>query len=908
MRSLVIGGLSTLAILLSIGTAARSNDDRELAPTAAVFIPSVTALNYVEQPVVRDDLGLTRRQKEQIGELRGILEAVDAAARAENTQFDVARSIARSHEATILLGQILSPEQVRRHDQIVMQHLLVRFGLVQLLQAIDAAAILEFDADQVQRMQEILQSVGFGLPARALPGRLPGQGQRRGGPPGQPIPNQGLRGARPNARSGPPQILDVFKNPDLVVVESGPPAEPFEWANHQLSAMLTLSQKKRLIDSLGAPLAVQPQGSPPVVVLERPKVFAFPRVGMHDGWSRSPRIGQSVLIRSPVIPGLLANKAVQDELKLAPDVLERLPPFSGDPQELPQFAEELRRQLQPAQLERLRQLALRTVEQNCGRAALLEYQEAAEALSLTDEQRTALADLLRSDVRSTRCAALSAVERNPEKRSELDQWGNKRLDEILTGDQRQRLAELLGKPFAGVLSSATLARRLEPRSSLRARVAPAPGYIATLPQNHLRHYLISQALHLSPEQVEAVQQSFAVDPQGGKPAVALTLPQRRRYAEIVLQGCVKSEGPAAIYRYRQVIDELSPSPDQKRQLLEVLWNDTRRYLEIPRQDLAEKLPDLDRLTAASIDSILSDEQREKLARLLGEPADKTEAGTPKPGTPAAPSGQLKEHAGQYHRLVHPVRHGSARNLAQVVRQRFADEADVLAAAEPAGNFLLIAAAESRFDEVRAALLQLDRPRKIVIVDVLLVESPLSAVADWGADGDEHWLDERELVGTIDEVTHRLEGLVQQKKLGGLRRFRLETVEDRKATAGAGRQVVVISAAEDTLPAGFAHPVHRARNVEIIIHITPRVTEVDRVSLEIAVRHERLRAPRNADELGLRPEGPLIVPELVSEVFATTATVPSGRATLVKHNKGDEGSKPPEWRIIVAARLAEDALP
>src|SRR5436309_3214151 len=113
MRSLVMRGLSSLAIVLSMDTAARPTDDRQVAPTAAVFIPSVTALNYVEQRVVRDDLELTQRQEAQIGELRGILEAADAAARAENTQFDVARSIARSHEATFLLGRILSPAQVR---------------------------------------------------------------------------------------------------------------------------------------------------------------------------------------------------------------------------------------------------------------------------------------------------------------------------------------------------------------------------------------------------------------------------------------------------------------------------------------------------------------------------------------------------------------------------------------------------------------------------------------------------------------------------------------------------------------------------------------------------------------------------------------------------------------------------
>src|SRR5262249_34454121 len=151
--------------LLALGAAARSDDAPRLVPPAAVFIPSVTVLTYVEQPSLRDDLGLTKRQQAQIGDLRVILEAADAAARAENTQFDIARSIARSNDAIIQLGQILTPEQVRRHNQIVMQHLLVRFGLVQLVQAIDVAEALELDAAQKQQMQAILQAAGYGDPA-----------------------------------------------------------------------------------------------------------------------------------------------------------------------------------------------------------------------------------------------------------------------------------------------------------------------------------------------------------------------------------------------------------------------------------------------------------------------------------------------------------------------------------------------------------------------------------------------------------------------------------------------------------------------------------------------------------------------------------------------------------------------
>jgi hypothetical protein len=55
-------------------------------------------------------------------------------------------------------------------------------------------------------------------------------------------------------------------------------------------------------------------------------------------------------------------------------------------------------------------------------------------------------------------------------------------------------------------------------------------------------------------------------------------------------------------------------------LLEIVQEDTRSYLRIPFEQFADKLPELDAATAKSLESVLSVEQREKLAGLLGEPS------------------------------------------------------------------------------------------------------------------------------------------------------------------------------------------------------------------------------------------------------------------------------------------------
>jgi len=239
-----------ISALVMIQAASRGADDEpQLVPAGAVFVPSASALSYVEQPVVRDDLTLTARQRARIDELRTTLQAVDAATRVDGTHFNLKRAMRRSDDAIILLSEILTAGQVRRHYQIVMQHLLLRFGLVQIVQIAEIADLLE--PEQRLQLPVILASAGAGAPQQPVARR----------PPVPPAPRQPA--ARPVPKQ--PQILDEFSNPDLADIETRQTRDRYERGNDQLSALLTDDQKRRLLAILGPPLASWPSGSPPRV-------------------------------------------------------------------------------------------------------------------------------------------------------------------------------------------------------------------------------------------------------------------------------------------------------------------------------------------------------------------------------------------------------------------------------------------------------------------------------------------------------------------------------------------------------------------------------------------------------------------------------------------------------------------
>jgi type II secretory pathway component GspD/PulD (secretin) len=901
-------------------------------------------LHYVEQPVIREDLKLTNDQQSRIEGLRKRLEATDLADRSAHGPFALEQAIASSDAAKAVLIEILTPAQIERHQQIVRQHLLIRFGLVQLIQVPDVAEQLALDDRQREKIETILTGTG------AAPGSAAGSGASDASF-AQQYRNRRRSGGTGFGRQE-SRILDEFTNPDLSEIPARERTEAYESANDQISALLTADQKRRLLESLGPPLAARPDGSPPPILRAGSEAFAFPRVSVRALWDRSARLGGKSLVRLRVLPRVLEQEAVRRELGLTSQVQQRLPPFSGDPNELSTYHETINQVLSAGQLKRLQQLVLQTIERYCDRGSLFEYREVANAVSLDDRQRASLAELLRSEIRSTRQAVLAAVERDPVRRREIDVRADERLNGILTDLQRAELAALLGNPFSGKLSSAVIEREIVPRISVRAQVAPAIGYLTSLPESLAYRAHIEQPRATAPSAEEAARLRAALQggaamrglrsasgPSTAMPSTALpgfalpgfalsrqafatqypwqsggprplTREQQQRSAQVGLQGVMKSLGPAGILRYRSVVDALSLSQDQRSRLLDALWDDTRRYLETPLPELAERMPVLNQQAARSIDEILSPEQHLRLTSLVGEPADVVEDAAEASGIPAAvpaqaapPVPSTRQPAG-LRRLAYAVRHGSAEDLVALVRERFPGEVDDLSVAN---NVLMMSVKPSAFDNIREALTQLDRPRRTVIVDLLLVElhPPGSAGA---SDGWE--FEERDTSGPIEQVAARLQALCQQKKFAGLRQLRLVCREGVEGQIQNGAESSQIRDISRNFVNGLLTPTLLRRMTGTIIQVKPSVSEGNVVVLQMTLRDGRKPAPGGGAEhwIGVGRDGPIMAEPIVSTNLTATLQVPIGQAVLATDKMVGDKSSGAELRMIVGARLSTEAAP
>ncbi len=626
-----VSGLSAIVVLFAVPAADLCADDEpRLFPSDVTIMGPATVLNLISQAAVREDLKLSEEQAKRIQQMladaRGATPGVDPGTGRPNFE----QMQEQAQQAQAMLAEILTPAQVRRHRQIVMQHVAMTSGLSELLEIPEIASDLLIDADQQQALNEIWNTMQEAAQAAM----------------------QELMQARRLQAS---QAVGIFTNRDLNRALYPPQLyELNERSADRISAVLTTAQKKRLLESMGPPLAerlpaLSLVGRLPVVRFAggRGRVRGGGRGGRGGGFpilrlptlpageasEPWPGIGKKVLGESSIQLGLLAAESVRLELKLTAEEVASQVAFGGDAAELLRSAKELGSWLKPGQVDRLQQLVLQVAVRRNGPAAVFEFQEVVDSLQLNGDQRNALTELVRSELQSTRHLVLQAIERDPEKCTELEKEVTERLERTLTDAQRKQLALQLGEPFRGELFLATIDRALEPRPSTRSRSTTSLGELTDIPTAYLGFGPLRDEMQLTDEQREAIPESRlfaaaaiaaglqrALVPDHPKLLELLTADQLRRYKEILLQGGVRRDGPAMIFRYKFVVDALAPTDDQRRQLLEIVRKDTREYLRIPQAALLEKQPDLDAATAKDLETILTDAQREKLAQLLGEPA------------------------------------------------------------------------------------------------------------------------------------------------------------------------------------------------------------------------------------------------------------------------------------------------
>ncbi len=163
---------------------------------------------------------------------------------------------------------------------------------------------------------------------------------------------------------------------------------------------------------------------------------------------------------------LLGQKSVQEELKLSDEQVKKVTELQEKQREsfqgLRDLSQEGRRTkmqeitktqnealakiLKPEQLKRAKQIALQQ-QMRFGLGFVLNNEEVAKALKITDEQRDKIREIQRSAFEEMR--DLGRDEEGRKKREEIRNATNEKVNGVLTAEQKTKLKELQGEPFKG---------------------------------------------------------------------------------------------------------------------------------------------------------------------------------------------------------------------------------------------------------------------------------------------------------------------------------------------------------------------------------------------------------------------------------------------------------------------------
>lgn len=298
--------------------------------------------------------------------------------------------------------------------------------------------------------------------------------------------------------------------------------------------------------------------------------------------------------------GLLNGSAVQQELKLSPEQLQKAADLRSLTRDDPMPSLDF---LTAEQRERLNQLSLQFAAQRYGPLGPLYSAATLNALALTAEQRKTVESIAAEDR-----AAYAALGARPDydKVFRLNRETQEMLDRVLNEEQRAMLQKAKGDAFRGVLSTSTSSPMFSP--------APRPFQVGVVTRNAANFVELPDVqtdLKLTDEQrakIAALPSRFGVrNPQDM--VGVLTAGQTARLSQIQYQILQQRSGPAYVFRYVDFVEPLKLTDGQKEQI-QKLGQAAAEARDAARDD--------DR-ARQKLDEILTEEQRIQLKTLLGEP-------------------------------------------------------------------------------------------------------------------------------------------------------------------------------------------------------------------------------------------------------------------------------------------------
>ncbi len=270
-----------------------------------------------------------------------------------------------------------------------------------------------------------------------------------------------------------------------------------------------------------------------------------------------------------------------------------------------------------------------------------------------------------------------------------------------------------------------------------------------------------------------------------------------------------------------------------------------------------------------------------------------------PGAPP-PVVRAQKPVGETKRVLYYVRHGSAKELSRALGQIYKGDAEIEAVSEGNGKCLLIKATPRTCEEILALLEKVDRPLRVVAIDIWIVETP---------DKDEKpdtLINPRDLTGSTDTVTKKLRDLQNKGTLGSVRHYQMSTAEGRDARIQLGESKPMVTGSTGFGGRGGGTAVSITyRETGVMINAYPVISESGGIALDLKIEDSGMRQPNDGPQVGTTDKGaPIRASVMTVSQVKTLLNVKSGEVTPVTGVKTEGKSKGAQTLILVGAHVVD----
>jgi len=207
---------------------------------------------------------------------------------------------------------------------------------------------------------------------------------------------------------------------------------------------------------------------------------------------------------------------------------------------------------------------------------------------------------------------------------ELRKATHEQIVALLTPDQVNVWNDLVGKPTPTIVltTPGAFGRGSGAPSGFGGRSSYSFNNWTCSATRFLVEKAVQEELKLTEEQLKKVSTPPAGRFARGTVSDFLTADQVKRYRGIYLQQSMTMYGPAGPFRYREVLELLNPTDEQKGKILAIGQEDAQAYRDLSQAGVpvpADKVQALNKRIEERLAGVLTAEQSARLKDLIGDP-------------------------------------------------------------------------------------------------------------------------------------------------------------------------------------------------------------------------------------------------------------------------------------------------